>query len=395
MKILRNNESVNSFGIQRRLAIAGLNGDAGQQKFRVPLMRPRLPTTPELIPYLDQIDANQLYTNFGPLNDRLQRRVESWCALQRGARCHVVTTSSGTSALEILIQSLNLRPGAKIAVPALTFVATACAVVRMGFEAVVCDVDPNSWLMTPETLSQADLDGVEAVIPVATFGVPQDVSAWSTWAAATGRKVIIDAAAAFGGQFPAHNVPIAFSMHATKPLSSAEGGLIMTCDPEQGETVRRLTNFGLPSIDKGAGTNAKLSEYHAAVGLASLDKWSETVDSRRRAYEIYRDRAGLMGIELLPSLQHTYCPSVLIAKFPCGQAKFHFEQKCLRRGVETRRWYTPTLSEHPALAGRVVAASALTHAKRAASQLLGLPFYSEITRAEIQYVLGERESPAS
>ena len=350
-------------------------------------MRPRLPTTTELIPYLNQIDTNQMYSNFGPLNDLLQKRIESLYNSHGGARCHVVTTSSGTSALEALIQSLNLRPGAKIAVPALTFVATASSVVRMGFEAVACDVDPHSWLMTPESLSHAKLDGVEAVIPVATFGIPQDVSAWSTWADATGRKVIIDAAAAFGGQLPADNVPIVFSMHATKPLSSAEGGLVMTCDAEQRETVRRLTNFGLPSIDKGAGTNAKLSEYHAAVGLASLDKWFKTVELRRQAFNIYRERASQVGIELLPSLQRTFCPSVLIAKFRCPKAKFQFEQQCLRRGVETRGWYTPTLAEHPALTGRVAAVSALTHAKRAASELLGLPFYTDITKAEIHFAL--------
>lgn len=350
-------------------------------------MRPRLPTTTELIPYLNQIDTNQFYSNFGPLNDLLQRRIEGFYTLHRGESYHVVTTSSGTSALEALIQSLNLRPGAKIAVPALTFVATASSVVRMGYEAVACDVDPHSWLMTPESLSQANLDGVQAVIPVATFGIPQDASAWSAWADATGRKVIIDAAAAFGGQLPAYNVPIAFSMHATKPLSSAEGGLVMTCDPEQGETVRRLTNFGLPSMAKGAGTNAKLSEYHAAVGLASLDKWSETVESRRQAFKIYRERASQVGIDLLPSLQRAYCPSVLIAKFRCAKTKFQFEQECLTRGVETRGWYTPTLSEHPALTGRVAAAGLLTHAKRAASQLLGLPFYTDITKAEIHHAL--------
>lgn len=395
MKILSKTEYKNFVEIQSGPLIAGVSSACRQQKVRVPLMRPRLPTTTELIPYLNQIDANQFYSNFGPLNALLQRRIESLCALQRGQRCHVVTASSGTSALEALIQSLNLRPGAKIAVPALTFVATASSIVRMGFEAVACDVDPHSWLMTPESLSHAKLDGVEAVIPVATFGIPQDTSAWSRWADATGRKVIIDAAAAFGGQLPAHNVPIVFSMHATKPLSSAEGGLVMTCDPEQGETVRRLTNFGLPSIDKGAGTNAKLSEYHAAVGLASLDKWSETVESRRQAFEIYRERAIQSGIDLLPSLQRAYCPSVIIAKFPCARTKLQFEQQCLTRGVETRRWYTPTLAEHPALAGRVVAGDALKHANRAANQLLGLPFYTDITRAEIHHALPEYNASAN
>lgn len=359
------------------------------KEIRVPLMRPSLPTAAELHPYLEQIDRSQSYTNFGPLNDKLQRRLQAWYEEERGSPgIYFVTTGSGTSALEILIQSLSLSPSAKILVPALTFVATATAVLRLGFEPVACDIDPDTWLMTPESISGVDLAGVEAAIPVATFGAPQNAENWANWSGQTGRKVIIDAAAAFGGQMTAASVPVTFSMHATKPLSSAEGGLIMTSDASQAKFVRNATNFGLPDNQLGVGTNGKLSEYHAAVALASFENWDHTVSSRNRALRHYqKSLSEISGVALLPSINSAYCPSVAIARFISAELRNQCEVRFAQRGIETRRWYCPILTNHPVLNGRVGSAGELSEARRAESQILGLPFYTEISDSDIDYVL--------
>lgn len=359
------------------------------QEMRVPLMRPRLPSASELLPYLERIDRSQTYTNFGPLNDELERRLQAWYEEEKGAESvYFVTTSSGTTALEVLLQSLNLSPSAKIIVPALTFVATATAVLRMGFEAVACDVDPDTVLMTPDSISGVDLTAVEAVIPVATFGAPQNAEEWSKWSEQTGKKVIIDAAAAFGGQAAAKNVPVAFSMHATKPLTSAEGGLVMTSDAEQAEAVRHLTNFGLPSNRKGVGANGKLSEYHAAVALASLDRWGETVRKRKTALRTYEKLLrDICGARLLESIFFTYCPSVAIVRFSDTELRDQCELRSANNGIETRRWYSPLIIDQPALRGRVSGGVEHPKARRAESQLLGLPFYAEISAGDIEGVV--------
>lgn len=356
------------------------------QEMRVPLMRPRLPSASELLPYLERIDRSQTYTNFGPLNDELERRLQAWYEEEKGAgSLYFVTTSSGTTALEVLLQSLNLSPSAKIIVPALTFVATATAVLRMGFEAVACDVDPDTVLMTPDSISSVDLTGVEAVIPVATFGAPQNAEEWSSWSEQTGKKVVIDAAAAFGGQAAAKNVPVAFSMHATKPLTSAEGGLIMTNDAEQAEVVRRLTNFGLPRNREGVGANGKLSEYHAAVALASFDRWSETVQKRKKALRTYENLLrDIPGARLLESIFSAYCPSVAIVRFADTMLRDQCELRSARGGIETRRWYFPSLLSHPALVGRMISTGEFSNTRRAGGQFLGLPFYTEISDDDIE-----------
>jgi len=99
---------------------------------QIPVLKPQLPTVAQLRPYLELIDKNRLYTNFGPLNSQLELRLaDEYHSVHRG-RARVVTASSGTSALEILIQSLRLKPGTKILVPALTFVATGTAIKRLG-----------------------------------------------------------------------------------------------------------------------------------------------------------------------------------------------------------------------------------------------------------------------
>lgn len=354
---------------------------------QIPVLKPQLPTVAQLRPYLELIDKNRLYTNFGPLNSQLELRLaDEYHSVHRG-RARVVTASSGTSALEILIQSLRLKPGTKILVPALTFVATGTAIKRLGYQPVVCDIEADTCLMTPDSISGVNLEGVSAAIPVATFGIPQDAQAWSEWAAKHRVKVVIDAAAAYGAQKVFAGVPAAFSLHATKPLCSAEGGFVMTTDEEHAAELKRLSGFGLPSSEGLVGTNAKLSEYHAAIALASLDSWQANVATRCHLFNEYRRRLKVVNQigTVLPGLAHAYCISVLVIQLSSASARAECERLCAERGIETRRWYTPLLASHPAL-GAVDRAGSLPIATDVASKILGLPFFLSLGAADIEKI---------
>jgi dTDP-4-amino-4,6-dideoxygalactose transaminase len=358
-----------------------------QRSYRIPLMRPQLPTADELLPYLRIIDENRIYSNFGPLNELLQERIAKHHFDLFGRHVHVVTTNNGTSAIELLLQSLRLPPGSTVLVPALTFVATCTAAQRMGYRVVVADVDAESWLMTPESLSGVCLDGIAAAIPVSTFGAPQSAAAWSDWSKRTGVKVIIDAAAGFGYQDVAPDVPATFSLHATKSLGAAEGGFIVTCDQHQAMDVKKLSNFGMPDVIGAVGTNAKLSEYHAAVALSALDVWRNTVSLRSRLRQEYCEQlAGVFASgALVTQTPFAAAPSVFLVRFSTNSARERCIASCERASIGTRVWYTPLINQHPSVPG-TICASHILNAKFLSERLLGLPFYPGLPMCDVEAV---------
>src|SRR5690606_34523177 len=116
----------------------------------IPLLVPKLPDYAALKPYIEQIDASRHYSNFGPLIQSLEKRLAELFQRQTAHPMHVTTVSSATTGLELVLSSLGLPKGSRVLVPALTFVATLTAVIRANLVPVITDIDPDSWLLTPE-----------------------------------------------------------------------------------------------------------------------------------------------------------------------------------------------------------------------------------------------------
>jgi len=353
-----------------------------------PLMKPRLPDAETLLPYIRQIDLNAHYTNFGPLNNRLLARLTAFQHSLFGRQVFGVTTSSATLALELLLTDLRLPEGSRILLPSLTFVASASAILRCGHVPVVADVDPESWMMTPQSLpSTLQCDGIAAVMPVSVFGMPQSTKEWAGWRDRTGIPVIVDAAGAFGAQATDVDIPVVISLHATKCLSSGEGGLIFTENSQQANRLIQMTNFGIGSTPGLGGTNAKLSEYHAAVGLADLDAWPENSHLRKQLHAQYQTKlcrvcGGDVEFQQDCGLQ---APTMMVVRFKDQERRDFAEQACSQQGIQTRRWYQPLIQEHPALTS-VQAPYQTPIANDLAKRLLGIPFYLGMESDEINLV---------
>jgi dTDP-4-amino-4,6-dideoxygalactose transaminase len=367
---------------------AGHEGQAPSQLLQVPLLAARLPDADALLPYLRRIDDNRWYTNFGPLVGELEQRLAHTFASQFVPT--VVTAANGTAALELALGALQLPAGATVLLPALTFVATATAVIRAGYRPLIADVDPDSWLLTPDH-AHAWLANhrIDAVMPVATFGLAQSVTAWDAFHQQTGVPVLIDAAGAFGNQSAARHCHVAFSMHATKTLAAGEGGFVVTPDPAVAARVRQLSNFGIDlecaSQVFTPGCNGKLSEYHAAVAHAALDQWPQVCTQRRQAQARYQQ------------MLRQYCPTVhgqprdaegvypiLVVALPAPHQARNLQARLASAGIQTRQWYCPTLDRHPAF--RPFAPDALPVSHELSQRLLGLPFFMDITPAQMQHV---------
>ena len=202
----------------------------------IPVQRPLLPQADRLLPYLRRIDATRTYSNWGPLADELERRLEAHFGLPEHG---VVSAASGTAALVGAVLGIAGRGGLErplALIPAYTFVATALAVEQCGYRPYLVDVDPRTWQLDQFGCStRSGLDRVGLVVPVAPFGRPVPQESWLAFRRQTGIPVAIDGGASFEGASDEPRrflgeIPTAFSFHATKSFATGEGGCVTTTD---------------------------------------------------------------------------------------------------------------------------------------------------------------------
>lgn len=352
---------------------------------------PDLPSADALLPLLRRIDETRRYTNGGPLVREYEACVASLIG-PHDALSECIATSSGTAALELALAGLDLAHNTRVLVPAYTFPATANAVIRTGHVPVLCDVCPERWTLTPELARRlAERLGCGAVVPVAVHGCSMPVAQWDAFAESTGLPVLIDAAAALANVACGRRVVVAYSLHATKPLGVGEGGIIATRDRALASRVRSALNHGFGSHPADAdriatpGTNARLSEYAAAVGLAQLARWPSLLEQRRELWRRYRN-----ALQTLPSVivsrafdDHPPAALTVMTDREAGAVTASLRN----RGIQTRRWYHPPLHQHPAYAS-LPRASALPVVERLARHAIGLPFHTQLTGHDIERVVG-------
>lgn len=366
----------------------------------VPLLVPSMPTPQELLPWLERMHAARHYSNFGPL----VRELESAFAQRFDLPPEQITTvANATQGLELVLQALPLAPQSRVLLPTFTFVATATAVLRAGHIPVLADVDAHTWLLTPDIARAACAQTrIDAVLPVATFGMPHDMQAWQQFEQDTGLPVVIDAAAAYGSQWlQGASGTLVFSLHTTKSLPAGEGGLVVSTRPGLAERVRQLSNFGInlhPAADvpvgtlADTGTNAKMSEYHAAIGLHSLQKWEQLALERRGLQadliqQLDQASANRLGWQAPGRGGAQMAPASLCARLPSAAARSALEQACQQARITTRRWYQPLLQHMPVLQPQCQVLDT-PNAQALAHTLLGLPFFLGMTLEQRQRLVG-------
>src|SRR5664280_1865159 len=317
----------------------------------IPIMRPRLPSADRLAPYLKSIDASRLYSNFGPLAVSLEDRLAEHYGLNQGT---VATVANATLGLAIALAVQQPPAGSLCAMPAWTFVASAHASVIAGLVPYFIDVDPETWALDPNKLFDEIARApapVGAVMPVMPFGLPLDITAWEAFRSRSGLAVVIDAAAGFESLVPGA-VPSVVSLHATKVLGTGEGGFVISTDASIRDAVRMRSNFGFAGSRQAqaAAFNAKLSEYHAAVGHAALDEWDATRIEWNDAANAYRQALGSSNrVSMQQGFGETWVSSTCVLGFDQPAAD-RIEQSLACRDIETRRWWGAGAHAHPATA---------------------------------------------
>lgn len=351
-------------------------------------LKPDLPTLPEMLPFMQQIDRNQFYSNFGPLHGHLKQSLQKLFFKYLTTE-NMALTSTGTSAIEACLAALALPPQSKIIVPSFTFPATIHAVLNTGHVPVIADIDPETWQLSPTHVEKLCLDHqINAIIPVASFGIPIDNETWVSISNRYDIPVVIDAAAALGNQKVHPQLHYCFSMHATKPFGCGEGGLILSFNKELIERVNKIINFGFENGEVVyRGTNAKLSEYHSAVGLAQAKRFPVIQERRKAIFNLYLEQLSQISdiINLQPGTD-TYTPASLIihsSDISAGE----IQQTLKENEIESKRLYWPLIQNMPYFQDKCIFENAdLIHAHYLSESCIALPFHNFMNTKDVSRI---------
>lgn len=338
-----------------------------------------------------------LETSWISANGRFVPLFESAFAQYCGVE-HAVAVSSGTAALHLALLALGVKPGDEVIVPALTYVATANAVVYCGARPVFADSEPQTWNLDPSELERLITPRTRGIVAVHLYGHPADMDPILKIASRHGLFVIEDAAQAHGAEYRGRRVgrfgsAAAFSFFGNKIITTGEGGMVVTEDGELAERMRWLRGQGMDPKRRYwfpiVGYNYRMTNLQAAVGLAQLERIDQRLEERRRIAQWYeRHLAPLEDRVVLPRQQswarHAFWLYSIVLGDTAPVERDEVMTRLEERGIETRPVFYPLHVLPPYEESRVC----LPVAEQIANRGISLPTHPLLTEEDICYVAG-------
>ncbi|WP_055108237.1 DegT/DnrJ/EryC1/StrS family aminotransferase [Paenibacillus ihumii] len=360
----------------------------------IPFLKPKVVTRPYYQRYLDEIDASRLYTNNGPLNKRFEARI-----LQEYFRCEgdVVTVSNATIGLLLAISQMK-RPGKYALMPSFTFPATPLSTIWCGLEPYYVDIDMDRWCMDEDLLEMTLKklgDEAAVVVPYATFGTQLDLNYYSSLIK-RGIPVVIDAASSFGTTMEQQDITrfegaMVYSFHATKSFGIGEGGIVYSGNRELIQRIRCATNFGFNEerVSSQLGLNGKISEYTAAIGLATLDVFSEKIRIREKIGEWYKkawsdyklEEAGWRLQAATGKITYQFYPLLC----PPEQENIYYVNKLRASAIQVRTYFSPPCHRQEMF--RLHPRTSLTATEEISRRILSLPVWEDISQEQVDRIV--------
>lgn len=270
--------------------------------------RPNIGDREKLMTRINDMLDRRWFTNNGPYVQELEKRLAEYLGVK-----HCIAMCNATVALEIVARALELK--GEVIIPSFTFIATAHALQWQEITPVFCDVAPGSHHLDPAQVEKMITPRTTGIMGVHVWGIPCEVEALTEIAQRRGLHLMFDAAHALGCSYKGQMIggfgeAEVFSFHATKFLNSFEGGAVTTNNNALAERIRFMRNFGFAGVDDVdyVGTNGKMTEVCAVMGLTSLESIDEIIAINKRNYLAYQEGLrDLPGITLYPYDQSERC----------------------------------------------------------------------------------------
>ena len=343
-----------------------------------------LPNKEKYQKYVDEIYQSGLLTNYGPLVQKLEKRLAEYLGVK-----NIVLVSNGTSALEIAYRALDLK-GEVITTP-FSFVATTNSLLMSQLSPIFADIDKKTFNLDPKNIEQLITKNTSAIVPVHSFGNACEIEEIEEIAGKHNLKVIYDAAHAFDVLYKGKSVlnygdVSTLSFHATKLFHTIEGGALIIDNDEVAQNARYLINFGIRNQEDipYPGTNAKMNEFEAAMGLCILDDIEQIKQKRKIVSDIYKhELRGLVKFQEKnknATENYSYCPVV----FKNEDQLLRVQKALNERQIFPRRYFYPSLDclQYMKLKQKMQISRDIS------KRILCLPIYVNLERDDQQLIIG-------
>lgn len=339
-----------------------------------------LPPEEEYLFWLRKAFGSHVLTNNGPIHQQLEETLR-----QRFQVPHLRLMANGTLALQLAIRALGVK--GKVITTPFSYVATTSAILWEGCEPVFVDIDPRTCCIDPNLIEAAITPDTTAILATHVYGIPCDVEAIDIIAKKHGLKVIYDAAHAFDVQYKGRSIlqwgdASTLSFHATKLFHTVEGGAVVLHDEAHDKALRLLRSFGHVGDEHFTlGMNAKMSEVHAAMGMAVLPHVEGLIERRKEVSNLY-DQALQIVIkpEAPPGTLYNYAYYPITLRDGTERAKV--SELMAAGNVHARRYFFPSLNTLP-----YVKKETIPNSESMADRTICLPLYSSLSDIEVDRII--------
>lgn len=244
--------------------------------------------------YVEEAMRTGWISSEGRFISEFERAWAAYCGVAHG-----VTVCNGTAALEVAMQALALPPGSEVIVPSFTIISCVAAILRSGCRPVLVDCEPDTWCLDVAEVERKITERTRAIMPVHMYGHMAEMNPLMELAQRYGLMVIEDAAEAHGAEYHGRRAGGigalgCFSFYANKIVTTGEGGMVVTADPELAERLRSLRNLGFRRdrrfLHTELGHNFRMTNLQAAIGLAQVERIEDHVERKRKMAALYSER---------------------------------------------------------------------------------------------------------
>lgn len=338
-----------------------------------------LPKLEKYVEYLKKVWSTGWLTNDGEFVQLLESKLEEYLKID-----DLVLVSNGTLALHLAMRALGLKN--EVITTPFTFATTTNVILWEGLTPIFADIDPETYNINPEEIERRITRKTSAILAVHVYGNPCEVEELEEIADKHSLKLIYDAAHAFGIEYK--NQPIlnfgdasTLSFHATKAFNTIEGGAIFVKNRDSSEELRLLRNHGIKNEEEVVlpGTNAKMNEFQAIMGLCNLENIDAEIQQRRKIYEHYKKELSTqLKFQRIVASKYNY--GYMPVCFDKTEKRDMIYSELVKNGIKPRKYFYPLTTSFNYFRGADLARKyGLRQASEISNRVLCLPLYPDLT----------------
>lgn len=340
-------EAKNREALRRASAMAGPEPVTPEGVEIIPVCQPTLEGNEKK--YVNQCMDTNWISSRGRFVDEFEEKFANYCGVRFG-----ITTNSGTTALHLALATMGIKAGDEVIIPSFTMISTANAIAYLDAEPVVVDVEPETWNIDPDRIEEKITEKTRAIIPIHTYGHPANMDRLQEIADRHNLAIVEDAAEAHGAEYKGQKVGsfgemATFSFYANKIITTGEGGMIVTDNPERANLLQTMRNYGFTPErhfwHKVMGFSYRMTNLQAAIGLGQFERIDQLLGARRRNAHLYNqllaDVDGITTPPESPDVKSVYWMYGVLVEDEFGISKDRLRQVLADHGVETRSFFIP------------------------------------------------------